>query len=121
MLSEIDPKSQQPIFEQVIQQIKFAIAAGALRETELLPSVRDLSKQLVINPNTVARAYRQLQDDGVAETRRGIGLEIAAGAEEKCKIQRKEYFVQRSQTFLAEAARSGLTKKEINEIINNNN
>ena len=68
------------IYDQVVRQIKFAVANQALRPGDLVPSVRELSKQLAINPNTVARAYRQLQDDGVLETVRGLGLQVTAGA-----------------------------------------
>ena len=68
------------IYDQVVRQIKFAVAGGVLKEGELVPSVRELARELTINPNTVARAYRQLQDDGVLTSVRGTGLAVAAGA-----------------------------------------
>jgi GntR family transcriptional regulator len=116
---EIDPTSSQPIFDQVAMQIKFAIAAGTIRAEEMIPSVRDLSKQLAINPNTVARAYRQLQDDDLISLRRGMGLAVSAGAEEICRSERKTFFQQKFQSFLDEAARSGLSRAEIQKIIEN--
>lgn len=117
MFIEIDPGSDQPIFEQVKEQIKFAIAAGTVRSEEMIPSVRDLSRQLTINPNTVARAYRQLQDEGIISLRRGMGLAVSSGAPEECRIQRRNYFQRKFQAFLDEAARSRLTREELEEIL----
>ena len=117
MFIEIDPGSSQPIFEQVTTQIKFAIAAGTVRAEEMIPSVRELSKQLAINPNTVARAYRQLQDEGLISLRRGMGLAVNDGAQSECKMQRKKFFQEKFQNFLEEAARSRLSREELEEII----
>lgn len=117
MFIEIDPGSSHPIFEQVTDQIKFAIAAGTVRAEEMIPSVRDLSKQLAINPNTVARAYRQLQDEGILSLRRGMGLAVNEGAQDECRKQRKRFFQQKFQSFLDEAARSRLGREELEEII----
>ena len=118
MFIQIDPSLPQPIFEQVAMQIKFAIAAGTVRQEEMIPSVRDLSKQLAINPNTVARAYRLLQEENILIPRRGIGLVVAENAQSECLKQRKEFFQHKFQSFLEEAARSRLTKEELNEILN---
>lgn len=117
MFIEIDPSSSQPIFEQVKDQIKFAIAAGAVRAEEMVPSVRDLSKQLAINPNTVARAYRQLQDEGILTVRRGMGLAVTPGAQEQCREQRRIFFREKFRAFLDEAARSRLSPEELSEIL----
>ncbi len=117
MFIEIDPGSPQPIFEQVTTQIKFAIAAGTVRAEEMIPSVRELSKQLAINPNTVARAYRQLQDEGIVSLRRGMGLAVTDGAPVLCVLQRKNFFREKFQKFLDEAVRSRLSREELDEII----
>ena len=114
---EIDPRLPQPIFEQVAMQIKFAVAAGTVRENEMIPSVRDLSRQLAINPNTVTRAYRTLQDENVLVSRRGLGLAVAEHAQAECQKQRKEFFQQRFKTFLEDAARSRLSREELDEIL----
>ncbi len=120
MLIEIDPTSTQPIFEQVVDQIKFAVAAGAIRANEMIPSVREMSRQLAINPNTIARAYRVLQDEGLVYTRRGMGIVVAEQAEEICQNQRKAIFTEKFRRFRAQAAQSGLSQAEIDEIIKNN-
>ncbi len=117
MFIEIDPGSSRPIFEQVTDQIKFAIAAGTVRAEEMIPSVRDLSKQLAINPNTVARAYRQLQDEGILSLRRGMGLAVNEGAQSECQRQRKDFFQRKFQNFLDEAVRSRLSDRELQEIL----
>ena len=69
-----------PVYDQLVRQVKFAVACGALAPGELIPSVRELARQLAINPNTVARAYRKLQDDVVVEVVPGTGLQVARGA-----------------------------------------
>ena len=117
MFIEIDPSLPQPIFEQVAIQIKFAVAAGTVRSDEMIPSVRELSRQLAINPNTVIRAYRLLQDEGVLIPRRGIGLVIAEHAQSECQKQRKEFFQQRFKTFMDDVARSRLSQEELDEIL----
>jgi len=61
MFFNIDPAGGLAIYEQVVRQMKFAVAASVLKPTELVPSVREVARELAINPNTVARAYRQLQ------------------------------------------------------------
>ena len=117
MFIEIDPSQPQPLFEQVSLQIKFAIAAGTVRVNEMIPSVRDLAQQLAINPNTVARAYRLLQDEEILIPRRGVGLVVAENSQAACQKLRKEFFKQRFQHFLQDAERSRLSKAELNEII----
>jgi len=114
---EIDPSLPQPLFEQVAMQIKFAIAAGTVRANEMIPSVRDLSRQLAINPNTVVRAYRLLQDEAILAPRRGVGLVVVEHSHAECQKQRKEFFRQRFEAFLDEAARSRLSQDELNDIM----
>jgi GntR family transcriptional regulator len=114
---EIDPSLPQPLFEQVAVQIKFAIAAGTVRANEMIPSVRDLARQLAINPNTVVRAYRMLQDEEILIPRRGMGLVVTEHSQEECQKQRKEFFKQRFLSFLEEAVRSRLSREELNEIL----
>ena len=117
MFIEIDQTSSQAIYEQVVQQVKFAIAAGAAQADELIPSVRDLSRDLRINPNTVARAYRSLQDDGVVYSRRGTGLAVAPDARERCTTERKSIFENRIGKLFDEAIRSRLEPTEIREMV----
>ncbi len=83
MLLQIDHHSGQPIFRQVIDQIRRQVMAGQVREGEQLPSVRDLAAQLRVNPMTVSKAYGLLEMEGLLERRRGVGLFVAAIAKDK--------------------------------------
>jgi GntR family transcriptional regulator len=78
-----NPASGVPIYLQVIEQVKHAIATGALRPGEQLPGIRPLAEELVINPNTVAKAYRELEHDGVIELRQGAGAFVSGNAPSK--------------------------------------
>ena len=119
MIIKIEPSNGLAIYEQVVRQLKFLIANGAKRSGELVPSVRELAKQLAINPNTVSRAYRQLQDDGVLETVRGMGLQVSAAAQKKCKADRLLLIRQRLKDALSEAVQSGLSEEEVLKITAN--
>ena len=77
MIFHIQPDSPVPIYEQIVAQVTFAVAAGSLRPGDFIPSVRDLANDLVINPNTVAKAFVELEEQGVVEARRGRGMVIA--------------------------------------------
>jgi len=117
MFFHIDPADGVPIFDQVVRQVKFAVARGAVKPGNLVPSVRELAKELAINPNTVARAYQQLQADGVLETVRGMGLEVAADALKGCKSERLRIVQSRFRQALVEAWRSGLQADEIRQVV----
>ena len=106
MFFQIDFANPLAIYDQVVRQIKFAVAGGVLKEGELVPSVRELARELTINPNTVARAYRQLQDDGVLTSVRGTGLAVAAGAAQRCREERVELIRVRLEQVFAEARQS---------------
>lgn len=74
---QISPGTAAPIYRQVIDQVRLAIASGGLQAGEQLPSVRGLAERLLVNPNTIARAYREMERDGVLESRHGQGVFIA--------------------------------------------
>jgi GntR family transcriptional regulator len=113
MLLRIDPSNGYAIYDQIARQIKFAVAHGAIRHGELIPSVRELANQLAVNPNTVARAYRDLQSAGVVEPLRGEGLRIARGAEAQCKQERRVLLGERLRSAILECRHGGLSASEI--------
>src|SRR2546422_1831077 len=78
-----NPSSGVPIYLQLMEQVKHAIETGALRAGEQLPGMRPLAEELVINPNTVAKAYRELEHEGVIELRHGAGAFVTANAKSK--------------------------------------
>jgi GntR family transcriptional regulator len=83
VLLKPNPATGVPIYLQIMEQVKHAIATGALRPGEQLPGIRPLAEELVINPNTVAKAYRELQHEGVIELRHGAGAFVSARAPAK--------------------------------------
>lgn len=117
MFFNVDPSNGLPIYEQVVRQVVYAIAGEALRIGDLVPSVRELARQLAINPNTVARAYRHLQDQGILESVRGTGLAVASGAMDRCRDTRVRLIRERLQQVLVEARQSRLEPNELRGLI----
>jgi GntR family transcriptional regulator len=115
----LDPSAadERPIYVRIADQVRFVVAAGVLRPGDLVPSVRELSKQLVVNPNTVARAYRDLQGEGLLEPVRGTGLQVAAGAPKRCREARREFVRQRIRGAIEEARHSDMAAEEIEAIL----
>lgn len=117
MFFSIDPNNGVAIYEQIVRQVKFAIAEGTLQPGQLLPSVRLLSQKLAINPNTIARAFQQLQADGVMELLRGRGLVVAEGATEACLRARRSIIGDRFREVISEALHGGLSARELRELV----
>jgi GntR family transcriptional regulator len=116
-LLDLSAVDERPIYGQIADRVRFAVAAGVLRPGELVPSVRELSKQLVVNPNTVARAYRELQTEGLLESVRGTGLQVTETAPERCRELRRGYVRQRLRGAIEEARRSAMDPAEIERIL----
>jgi GntR family transcriptional regulator len=76
----IEPASTIPIFQQIADGIRASVAAGVYRPGDLIPSVRAQAATLVVNPNTVQRAYEQLEREGIVESRKGTGMVVSAQA-----------------------------------------
>jgi GntR family transcriptional regulator len=117
MFFSIDANNGVAIYEQIVRQVKYAIAEESLRPGQLLPSVRALSVELALNPNTVARAYQQLQSDGVLELLRGRGVAVCQGATKVCKELRRTLIADRLRSVLTEALHGGLSVTEIEMIV----
>lgn len=117
ILLDLDSSDDRPIYSQIADRVRFAVATGAIRPGELVPSVRELSKQLVVNPNTVARAYRDLQAEGLLGTVRGTGLQVNDGAVERCREARREHVRRRLRTAIEAAMQSGMVPEEVESIL----
>ncbi len=117
MFFRIDPQNGLAIYEQVVRQVTFAVASEAVKVGERVPSVRELARELAINPNTVARAYRQLQADGVLDAVRGTGLEVASGAVVRCREQRLAMIRGRLRQVLTEADQSRLDGEGLRALV----
>ena len=117
MFFTINESNGVAIYEQIVRQVTFAIAEETFKVGQMLPSVRALSVQLAINPNTVARAYQELQVDGVLETLRGRGLVVCTGAIKRCREIRRSMIAESLKVALSEALHGGLEADEIREIV----
>lgn len=117
MFFSIDVQGDVAIYLQLVRQIKFAIAAGTIRPGQLLPSVRSLSNQVALNPNTVSRAFNELQNDGVIETLRGRGMVVCDAAVEICRAERESVLSDRIGGVLGEAWHAGLSKEQIKSFV----
>jgi GntR family transcriptional regulator len=117
MLLHIHPNSPVPIYEQIVAQVTFGIAAGAVEPGTLIPSVREMAQHLLVHPNTVARAFQELERRGVVIARRGRGMEVTPEAPAACKSQRQEIIRQRIREALREAASSALAPDEIRSVV----
>ena len=117
MFLHVDPSNGLAIYDQIVRQIKFAVAGGALPPGEMAPSVRELARDLTVNPNTVARAYQQLQTEGVLESVRGMGLAVSSGADKRCRAERRKLVQVRLREVLFEARQSGLEPDDLQKLI----
>ncbi len=116
MLFRPNPSSGVPIYLQLMEQVKHNIETGALRPGEQLPGIRPLAEQLVINPNTVAKAYRELEHEGVIELRHGAGAFVSGQARAR-KVTEK---LRAGQSIVAATVerlrKSGVTDEEIRRL-----
>ena len=117
MFLQINPSSALPIYAQIINQIKYLIATGTLMPKNQLPSVRQLAIQLRINPNTVAKAYRELEHEKIIFTRRGQGTFVAQEAVVIGKKERVKIITKLIDQMLVESFHLNLTQTEIHRII----
>ncbi len=116
MLLRPNPSSGVPIYLQLMEQVKHSIETGALRPGEQLPGIRPLAEELVINPNTVAKAYRELEHEGVIELRHGAGAFVSANAQAK-KVTDKFRAAQAIVAGAVEKLRArGVTDEEIRRL-----
>jgi GntR family transcriptional regulator len=114
---DINQRSSTPIYRQLVEGIKQAIARGILMQGEKLPSVRELAARIAINPNTIAKAYQELERDGIIETLRGRGTFVAVQGIKAGKGERKKAVREMAEKILVEAYYLGLTQEELMEIL----
>lgn len=117
MIFHLNHSSGIPVYLQLMQQIRHGVETGALRAGERLPTIRSLAEELVINPNTVVRAYRELQHEGIVELRQGSGAYIGRSVIERRRIMTKGGKLIASAIERLTAL--GLTEEEIRRIVEN--
>jgi GntR family transcriptional regulator len=117
VIFRLNPSSGIPLYLQLMEQVKHAVETGALREGDQLPAIRKMAEDLVMNPNTVVRAYRELEHDGVIELRHGSGAYIKESAGTRAKVIHKAQAV--VQSMVERLASLGLTEEELRRIFEN--
>jgi GntR family transcriptional regulator len=106
-----------PIYLQIVNQVKYLVASGRLGAGEELPPIRTLAEQLLVNPNTVARAYRELELAGVVEKRRTAGTYVADAASPLARRERMRIVAERVDALLAEARQMNFSTETLIELI----
>lgn len=113
----IDSSNRLPIWQQLAQQVRESIARGKLQPGDRLPSVRELSRTVVVNPNTIAKVYTELEREGILNTRPGLGAFVAQPSSEQTHKVRKERLQEALGLFLTEAVHLSFTAKDVVEIV----
>ncbi len=110
---EVEPRSGVPIYLQLVEGVRHGIGAGALREGEKLPTVRALAGELTIAPNTVVKAYNELQREGWIESRPGVGTVVAQGVGATARERKVEELYGRLGALVRDAVGLGVTEDEL--------
>jgi GntR family transcriptional regulator len=113
VLLDVDPKSGVPIYVQLVEGVRHALAVGTLRPGERLPTVRALAKELAVAPNTVVKAYNELQRAGLIESRPGVGTVVVGDLEEVAREQQIEDLYRRLGVLVRDAVGLGITEDEL--------
>ncbi|QDV47393.1 HTH-type transcriptional repressor YtrA [Stieleria neptunia] len=116
MFFSIDADGDIPIYEQLVRQVKLAVADGILVGGQMVPSVRQLANDLAINSNTIARAYQELQSDHVLEPLRGRGMVVRRDAMKRCTKARNSLVAESVRRALADALAGGMTTAELRDL-----
>jgi GntR family transcriptional regulator len=114
----LDLHSGVPVYRQIIDQILGGIASGKLAVGDQIPTVRQVAVDLAINPNTVVRAYREMEIRGVLETQQGTGTFIARKKVEQTEVERSRRLTQLVTEFVARAGSAGFSVEELMEQLN---
>jgi GntR family transcriptional regulator len=117
MLPRIDPTKSQPIYSQLMSEIKYFIAAGIMEPGDLLPSVREMAVALRINPNTVARAYRELEREGVVVTIRAKGVYVSDEPRVTNRKRALKEMKDALDALLVQAFHNGVAPEELAQLL----
>jgi GntR family transcriptional regulator len=109
----ISPNDGVPIYLQIVNQVKYLVASGRLVSGEELPPIRVLAEKLLINPNTVARAYRELETAGIVTKRRTAGTYVSDAGSPLARRERLKILTARADALLAEARQMDISTEEV--------
>lgn len=113
---DVNPRSGVPIYLQLVQGVRHALELGALRPGDRLPTVRDLAVELTIAPNTIVRAYAELQRQGLVEARAGVGTVVRADSAPSVASGQREALFGRLKALARDAASLGVTREELDAL-----
>ena len=117
MQLQLQPSSGVPVYLQIVQQVKYLVAAGRLGPGDELPPIRTLALQLLLTPNTVARAYLELERAGVVRKKAGSGTFVADSPPSVTRSQRQRILGERVDALLTEARQLGVSLDDVLELI----
>lgn len=117
MQLHLAPRDGLPIYRQIVNQVKYLVASGRLISGEELPPIRVLAEQLVVNPNTVARAYLELEHAGIVTKRQGAGTYVAEISPPLTRTARREILTERLDALVAEAVHLDVEIDELGKLL----
>lgn len=117
MFDRIEPRSPIPLYAQIAERVRLAVASGELRPGELLPSVRQLAARLRINPATAAQAYRELEKEGFVEMRQGAGSYVREVAPDRRATERAEQAGRLVRQLITDAGQLGIGPRELRDAL----
>ncbi len=117
MLFTLNPSIAQPLYLQVMQQIRHGIDTGVLQPGDALPGVRTLAEQLVVSPNTVVKAYTELEHEGLLDLRHGSGAFVAAARSTKSQTDRLRQAQERVRALVDRLQHDGLSDEQIQRLV----
>jgi GntR family transcriptional regulator len=116
MIFKLNPSAGQPLYLQLMQQIRHGIETGVLQNGDELPGIRTLAKELVVSHNTVAKAYSELEHEGLLELRHGSGAYVSARRPTKSRAEKVRLARCRVQTLVESLRREGLSDEEMHRL-----
>jgi GntR family transcriptional regulator len=116
MILRLNPSAGQPLYSQVVQQVRLAIETGVLRDGDALPGIRTLAEELVVSPNTIAKAYSELEHAGLLELRHGSGAYVIAKRRLKSRAEQTRSAQAQVQALIENLRADGFSGEEIHRM-----
>ncbi|MFH1730119.1 MAG: GntR family transcriptional regulator [Planctomycetota bacterium] len=114
---QLDPHNGSPVYRQMMDQVKYYIASGALKPGTQLPSIRELARRLSVNPTTVVKAYNELRHEGVIELEHGKGAFVAESAARMPRTEREKELRRVARQLAVEAKQMGVSAGTVQDIV----
>jgi GntR family transcriptional regulator len=116
MMFKLNPSAGQPLYLQLMQQIRHAVETGVLQDGDVLPGIRTLAEHLVVSHNTVAKAYSELEHEGLLDLRHGSGAYISAGRGVESRAEKLKRARDRVRTLVDSLEQQGFAEEEIRRL-----